>query len=738
MILVAVGGAILGMVLTGLVSSMGIQGLAESAAAHIEEDLDALSREQLRTRIEDVVERVGAWMLHPQHDLEILAQITQTYFDHAEQFSPLTEMMAEMPYFEDTMAYYANGRYSQSAPDEPTVVMAQAALHNGETLTDKTRQQIQDTIFLDLVMPAIHKAGADKLNLYFIGDEESSFTRMAPWTDIGGQVTEQVPEFTDHINWFYYPGLIPAWEEWLDDAERLEQSLITTVPLYSDFMTGDIVQTFAHPIWDAERTEFIGAVWYDQDLAFIIDFVEQLRLAESGFAFIAQGDTNIFGVTEHGGEILGLKDTQYIEENQLYRYLSKSSVPAIAALEMPQDDETHISEVEIAGEQWLIALRQFGTMSLWRADGTILPESWTLGFAVPRSELYTTLITTQKEITQSSHGILVGQVGVLVLTSAALIGMTVLITRHMTNDLVALSRSAHRVSEGELGVRVEIRSEDEIGQLGRAFNDMTGQLQEMFRRIEEQNESLKQEITEREHAQKQREALIVELEAKTEEMEQFTYTVSHDLRSPLITIQGFLGYLEDEVAKGKTEKAGEDIQRIRRAAEKMQQLLDELLELSRIGRRMNMLEEVNFGTLAHEAADMVAGQITQEGVALEVMPDTPTVYGDPIRLRGILENLIDNAVKFMGEQPAPRIIIGFEEREGETVFFVRDNGLGIPTRYQDQIFDLFEKLDNRTEGTGIGLAIVKRTVEAHNGRIWVESEGAGSGSTFYFTLSSPD
>jgi signal transduction histidine kinase len=168
----------------------------------------------------------------------------------------------------------------------------------------------------------------------------------------------------------------------------------------------------------------------------------------------------------------------------------------------------------------------------------------------------------------------------------------------------------------------------------------------------------------------------------------------------------------------------------------MHSLLNELLDLSRIGRVMNPPEEGAFDELVREALDNVQGQLQKRGVTLTVQPDLPTVYGDRQRLVEVLQNLIDNAVKFMGDQSDPQIEIGQREQEnGKPVFFVKDNGIGIAPEYQERIFGLFNKLDPKTEGAGVGLAIVKRIIEVHGGRIWIESE-PGKGSTFFFTLPS--
>ena len=236
-----------------------------------------------------------------------------------------------------------------------------------------------------------------------------------------------------------------------------------------------------------------------------------------------------------------------------------------------------------------------------------------------------------------------------------------------------------------------------------------------------------------------REKLIRELESKNTELESFTYTVSHDLRSPLVTINGFLGYLKKDTTSGNPERITSDIQRIQDAVDKMHLLLKELLELSRIGRIANPPEEIPFGDLVREALEIVHGQLEARGVTVRIQPDLPSIYGDRQRLIEVLQNLIDNAAKYMGDQTTPIIEIGQHEKDaerGELIFYVKDNGMGIAPEHHERVFGLFNKLDAKTEGTGVGLALVKRIIEVHGGRIWVESE-AGQGSTFFFTLPKP-
>lgn len=241
-----------------------------------------------------------------------------------------------------------------------------------------------------------------------------------------------------------------------------------------------------------------------------------------------------------------------------------------------------------------------------------------------------------------------------------------------------------------------------------------------------------QDITER----KETELLIQEqlhaLETKTAEMERFIYTVSHDLKSPLITIKGFLGMIQEDLEAQDYRRIPRDMQRIDNAANKMQHLLEDLLELSRVGRVINVAERFSMSVLANETVELLHGILTQRHVRVSVQPDMPRILGDKERFREVYQNLIENASKFMGNQSDPHIEIGVRRDDIQPIFYVRDNGVGIAKEYQEMIFGLFDKLDQHSDGTGIGLALIKRIIELHGGRIWVESE-LGKGATFYFT-----
>jgi signal transduction histidine kinase len=242
-----------------------------------------------------------------------------------------------------------------------------------------------------------------------------------------------------------------------------------------------------------------------------------------------------------------------------------------------------------------------------------------------------------------------------------------------------------------------------------------------------------QEIKMREKAEQEREATIHQLKRKNQELDRFAMRVSHDLKTPLITLAGFLGYLDRDIKAGNKERAEKDFAQINEAAKTMGKFVDELLDLSRVGRITNPPASVPFDGIVVDALKAADGLIQEQQVRVVVEAIFPFVHVDRARIVQVLQNLITNAVKFMGEQPEPTITIGFEEINGEHIFCVGDNGIGIAPEHHERIFELFNKLDPTSDGTGIGLGLVKKIIEVHHGRIWVESE-PGKGSTFKFTL----
>ena len=238
----------------------------------------------------------------------------------------------------------------------------------------------------------------------------------------------------------------------------------------------------------------------------------------------------------------------------------------------------------------------------------------------------------------------------------------------------------------------------------------------------------------RRHAEKLEEKVserTARLRETIQELEAFSYTVAHDLRAPLRAIDGFSQLLKADLGAALTAEAQRDLDAISSSARRMSDLINGLLDFSRVGRNELNRRQVDMRALAESVCGEAAHQ---RAVQVRIAPLT-TVLGDPLMLRQVWANLIGNAVKFSSKQAAPCVTIDCTMSKGEACFSVADNGEGIDMAYADKLFGVFQRLHSTEEyeGTGVGLAIVKRIVERHGGRIWVQS-APGEGATFFFTL----
>ncbi|MFO7985964.1 MAG: ATP-binding protein, partial [Desulfatiglandaceae bacterium] len=226
-----------------------------------------------------------------------------------------------------------------------------------------------------------------------------------------------------------------------------------------------------------------------------------------------------------------------------------------------------------------------------------------------------------------------------------------------------------------------------------------------------------------------------ELRKKNKELENFVYIVSHDLKSPIVSIQGFSSMLLDEYREKLGEEGGRYLERIRANASRMEVLISDLLALSRVGRVVGAFKDVSSLDIVTRVCNSLKSRIEEKRVEVFITDDLPVIHCDANRIYQVFENLVVNAIKFTGDTEKPKIEIGYEERGESHYFYVRDNGIGIDPEYHGKIFEIFYKRNeiDDPEGTGFGLVIVKRIVNNHGGKVWVESEKR-KGATFYFTL----
>ncbi len=310
---------------------------------------------------------------------------------------------------------------------------------------------------------------------------------------------------------------------------------------------------------------------------------------------------------------------------------------------------------------------------------------------------------------------LAGAIAALVMAVSLLVAYLLSATLQGTisRPILALAETAKSVSDrSDYSVRAPKLGGDELGLLTDAFN-------QMLSRIEDQDRARGQLITELEHSNK--------------ELEQFAYVASHDLQEPLRMVSSYTELLERRYGDKLDDKAREFIGYAVDGAVRMQRLINDLLEFSRVSTRGKALQPVDVTRVLGTVRANLSVAIQDAG-ALVTNDDLPTVMADETQLVQLLQNLIGNAIKFRGRD-RPHVHVGAQATATEWVFAVRDNGIGIAPEYFERIFVIFQRLHARDEypGTGIGLAVCRRILDRHGGRIWVESE-PGHGSTFYFAL----
>jgi len=288
-------------------------------------------------------------------------------------------------------------------------------------------------------------------------------------------------------------------------------------------------------------------------------------------------------------------------------------------------------------------------------------------------------------------------------------------TMRTTEPLHELTVASSAIAAGEFSRRVEATRRDEIGRLGAAFNTMTAY-------VDQDHQALERRVRERTQS----------LQAAMDELEAFSYSVSHDLRAPLRHIAGFASLLEQSAAPLDAE-GRRYVQTIVGAATRMGQLIDDLLAFSRVGRTAMTVRPVDVGELVRDVQSEVQANVTWR------IGELPVVAADRALLRLVLVNLVSNAVKYSSKRERPEIEIGTrpERDDKRPVIFVRDNGVGFDMTYAHKLFGVFSRLHSVDdfEGTGIGLANVRRIVDRHGGRVWAES-AVDRGATFYVSLPS--
>jgi light-regulated signal transduction histidine kinase (bacteriophytochrome) len=310
--------------------------------------------------------------------------------------------------------------------------------------------------------------------------------------------------------------------------------------------------------------------------------------------------------------------------------------------------------------------------------------------------------------------------------------LSTVLQRAISQPILTLAETARAVSlRRDYSVRAPDVGRDEVGVLTGAFNHMLDELQLHATELEERVAERTREIAAHNETLKRQAA---ELVAANTELDAFAYSVSHDLRAPLRSIDGFSQILLEDHAERLDEAGRDSLNRVRAASQRMGMLIDDLLKLAKVTRSEMRTEAVDVSAMARDIAAELQRAAPERQVEFTISPGLEA-RGDARLLRVALENLLRNSWKYTAKQARPRIEVGCVEGNGERAFMVRDNGAGFDMQYADKLFGVFQRLHSADEfeGTGVGLATVRRVISRHGGRIWAEG-AVDQGATFYFTL----
>ncbi|HEY8380045.1 MAG TPA: HAMP domain-containing protein, partial [Nannocystis sp.] len=491
-------GLLIGLTLAALASWQGIRVLGGDASEEIRKGLERASREYLTNHIEETARRVEFFRGRAQGELGVLAAVAQELLDHQGEYAALTAAAAAAEPLRDRLVYNEGGDWSQT-DGGPSTVAVWGYLHEPpdpgrpglRDIKPEVRAAIDRTALLDLLLPALLGHGARKQQMYFIGPEGAEYLRVAPASDAARHADQLYPGHNQSPFWgFYFPGLVEGWKRWTSDPARMADpaAQVTGTAPYTDAGGAGAIMTLFQPLWDVSRARFAGAVGVDITLDQIISYVEDLRLASTGFAFLAQENGNVFAVNEDGRARLGLRQGAASAGGGVdifQQFLDQSADPAIRALALPNGDEVDYRDaVSIGGQDHVVVLKRLEPFNAWSGTAEIKPERWTLGFVVPAAEIYGSLLKAQDTIAASSRGILTSQIVITLVALAVVMLGIILVSRRMTGALVDLAAGAGKIAQKDYDVRVEVPSDDEFGALARAFNQMAAEIRAYTQNLE--------------------------------------------------------------------------------------------------------------------------------------------------------------------------------------------------------------------------------------------------------------
>ena len=496
------------LLLTVYISYEGINKLYDNSSKEINKGLVAVNDEYLNNYIKITSELIETKMKQFFDEQSIAADIYQKILDNEEEFKPLVNNLNTVPFFKDKI--YFNGRWYQNSADEPTVLYIERyLLDKNMKIKPEVKKEIDRSAILNLILPSFYKYGEKKLAVYYQGAKGQEFIRSAPWNDIGSGFDKVYPGITDTpILAAFNPGLVEDFEKLMTNGEKYKKNPETMAiikPPYIDGATGKAVMTLSLPLWNKERDIFKGTIALDVELDEIINYTRNLKLANTGFAFLSQSNGNIFAVNENGEKVLGLKamldstsnPISGVEYDSMQRFFKDSKYESIKKIKLPTTTEIVQNDIEINGKEYILFEQNLNPFNTWNSQKSFSSEAWTLGFLVPKLELYGTYTNVREQISETKRQVLLTQTKIS-MGIILLLGMAIyFLFSKMTNNLKKLEYAALEIKDGNYDIKLDVKSNDEFGRLAETIEKMLREIRTTFKHLKEQNQVLKDEIEKR-------------------------------------------------------------------------------------------------------------------------------------------------------------------------------------------------------------------------------------------------
>jgi sigma-B regulation protein RsbU (phosphoserine phosphatase) len=473
------------LLLSGGFALWNVHRLSDDATARIERGLTDANEQYIRNYLETTALRANLVLERVHSNVSALADSMQRLIDHPQSRDAIGTAVQPDPYFNQPLIYDPAGKWAQNPPGAQSVVSVWGYLlgPDGKPLPDVERD-VEDSSIFNVFATSLMASGAVKLQMYYVGPKDRPIMRTTPYTDQAQTFDKLYPGHNEQNFWdFFFPGVYEDWGNWIKFPQlRQVASDITMTAPYTDAITGKLIVSFFNPLWSQDRKSVAGMVGADVSLDQLTGIVENVKIARTGFGFLTMSNANVLAVTPSGEAALGLRSAEAAGSGVtgLDRSLRRSSQSAIAALPLPENDDTTIRHVMLDKDggrvPYIVALHRLAPANLWNPGKRTVAEYLTLGFVVPDNEIYASLYETQNQMAQAAQRTIIYQAGILAFSLFLVLAAVFGISKRITAGLSELATAARKLRDKDYTVRVSMPEDDEVGEVGAAFNSMAEEI----------------------------------------------------------------------------------------------------------------------------------------------------------------------------------------------------------------------------------------------------------------------